>query len=56
MISQIALAVGVMAVGVCACAGYFWLSNKLLDLIFPERNRDVKAASRNLARRAMIRP
>ena len=56
MISQIALAVGVMAVGVCACAGYFWLSNMLLDLIFPARDRDVKAASRNLARRAMIRP
>ncbi|OJU06312.1 alpha-glucoside ABC transporter permease [Metarhizobium album] len=56
MVGQIVSAVGVMIVGVLACIAYFWLSNKLLDMIFPVRDGDVMAASRSLRRRAIVRP
>ncbi len=56
MFEQIVSAVGVMVAGVLACIAYFWLSNKLLDLVFPVRDGDVMAASRSLRRRAIVRP
>ena len=56
MVEQIVSAVGVMVVGVLVCIAYFWLSNKLLDMIFPVRDGDVMAASRSLRRRAIVRP
>ncbi|CAN7214344.1 sugar ABC transporter permease [Rhizobium sp. LjRoot30] len=56
MVEQIVSAVGVMIVGVLVCVAYFWLSNKLLDMIFPVRDGDVMAASRSLRRRAIVRP
>ncbi|MCY1664678.1 carbohydrate ABC transporter permease [Rhizobium sp. SL86] len=56
MISQIVSAVGVMIVGVFACALYYWLSDKILNLALPVRDGDVTQASRNLNRRAVVRP
>ncbi len=56
MIAQIVSALGVVIVGVFACAAYYWLSDKALQFIFPVRDGDVIHASRNLNRRAAIRP
>jgi alpha-glucoside transport system permease protein len=57
MFSQIVSAVGAVLVGVLACAGYFWFSNKLLDRVLPAgEHDDVMKAARNLSRRAVIRP
>ena len=56
MVSQILSALGAVVIGVLVCAGYFLFSNKLLDMIFPDRGRDVTVAARNLRRRALIRP
>ncbi|MCO5733051.1 carbohydrate ABC transporter permease [Rhizobium sp. SSA_523] len=56
MVSQIVGAVGVMVVGVFACALYYWLSDRLLNLALPVRDGDVIQASRNLNRRAVVRP
>lgn len=56
MVSQIFSAFGAVIVGVLVCAGYFLLSNKLLDAVFPDRGKDVHIASINLQRRALIRP
>ncbi|PVE54335.1 carbohydrate ABC transporter permease [Rhizobium rhizogenes] len=56
MITQIISALGVVIVGVFACAAYYWLSDKALQFIFPVRDGDVIHASRNLNRRAAIRP
>ncbi len=56
MVSQIVMAVGVMVAGVFACALYYWLSDKALQLIFPVPEDNVRAASRNLNRRAVVRP
>lgn len=56
MITQIVSALGVVIVGVFACAAYYWLSDKALQFIFPVRDGDVIHASRNLNRRAAIRP
>ena len=56
MASQIISAVGVMVVGVFVCALYYWLSDKILQVIFPTPSGDIERASRNLNRRAVVRP
>ena len=56
MITQIVSALGVVIVGVFACAAYYWLSDKALQFIFPVRDGNVIHASRNLNRRAAVRP
>ncbi|KXG84638.1 carbohydrate ABC transporter permease [Agrobacterium bohemicum] len=56
MMTQIVSALGVMIVGVFACAAYYWLSDKALQFIFPLKDGDVIHASRNLNRRAAVRP
>lgn len=56
MAAQIIMAVGVMIAGVFACVAYYWLSDKLLQLALPVRDGDVIVASRNLNRRAVVRP
>ena len=56
MTGQIVSAVGVMIAGVFACAAYYWLSDKLLNAALPVRGADIFADSRNLNRRAVIRP
>ncbi|MFN7103032.1 MAG: carbohydrate ABC transporter permease [Pseudorhizobium sp.] len=56
MASQIISAVGVMVVGVFACALYYWLSDKILQVVLPTPTGNVQLASRNLNRRAVIRP
>lgn len=56
MITQIVSALGVVIVGVFACAAYYWLSDKALQFIFPVKDGDVIHASRNLNRRAAVRP
>ena len=56
MASQIVSAFGAVIVGVFACALYYWLSDKLLQVLFPVREGDVRAASVNLNRRAVVRP
>ncbi|QCI98676.1 carbohydrate ABC transporter permease [Agrobacterium larrymoorei] len=56
MITQIVSALGVVIVGVFACAAYYWLSDKALQFIFPVRDGDVIHASRNLNKRAAVRP
>jgi alpha-glucoside transport system permease protein len=43
----------VMVLGVAACAGYFWSSNKLLDTIYPASGANIAA---NLTRANAIRP
>ena len=55
MTEQILSALIAIVVGVAACGGYFWASNALLDLALPVGG-DVARASRNLNRRALIRP
>ena len=56
MASQIVSAVGVMIAGVFACALYYWLSDKLLQVVFPTPTGNIRIASRNLNRRAVVRP
>ncbi|MBB3443005.1 sugar ABC transporter permease [Rhizobium sp. BK379] len=56
MLSQIVSALGVVVVAVFACSAYFFFSNKILDLALPVKDGDIRQASRNLNRRAMIRP
>lgn len=56
MAGQIVSAVGIMIAGVFACAAYYWLSDRLLNMALPVRGRDILTASRNLNRRAVIRP
>jgi alpha-glucoside transport system permease protein len=56
MTAQIVSAIGAMVAGVFACAAYYWLSDKLLTVIFPLREGDVLQASRSLNRRAAVRP
>ncbi|MBB3964658.1 MULTISPECIES: sugar ABC transporter permease [Rhizobium] len=56
MLSQLVSALGVVVVAVFACAAYFYFSNKFLDMALPVRDGDITAASRNLNRRAVIRP
>ncbi|MCW0980346.1 sugar ABC transporter permease [Agrobacterium sp. BT-220-3] len=56
MAQQLVSAIGVMVAGVFACAAYYWLSDKVLQAIFPVRSGDVLEASRNLNRRAAVRP
>src|SRR3546814_19460037 len=56
MASQIGSAVGVMIVGVFVCALYYWLSDKLLQVIFPTPAGNIRVVSRNLHRRAVVRP
>ncbi|MEA3536023.1 sugar ABC transporter permease [Rhizobium sp. CC-YZS058] len=53
---QLALAVVTMAAGVLACAAYFYVTNLILDLIFPSKGRSGAAASRNLRITNAIRP
>jgi alpha-glucoside transport system permease protein len=56
VIAQIVSAIGVMIVGVFACAAYYWLSDKFLQVLFPVGAKNVIDASRNLNRRAAVRP
>ncbi|MBP1842175.1 alpha-glucoside transport system permease protein [Rhizobium petrolearium] len=56
MVSQIVSAVGVVIAGVFACALYYWLSDKLLQIVFPVPKENVRTASVNLNRRAVVRP
>ncbi|MFP5076308.1 carbohydrate ABC transporter permease [Rhizobium sp. YIM 134829] len=53
---QLALAVVTMAAGVLACAAYFYLTNLILDLVFPSKGRTGPTASRNLRITNAIRP
>jgi len=45
--------IAVMVLGVAACAGYFWGSNRMLDAIYPARGTHV---AENLTRANAIRP
>jgi alpha-glucoside transport system permease protein len=56
MASQIVQAFGAVIAGVFACALYYWLSDRLLQLAFPVRVGDTKRASANLRAHAAIRP
>ncbi|MBB4505838.1 carbohydrate ABC transporter permease [Rhizobium johnstonii] len=56
MLSQIVSALSVVVVAVVACSAYFYFSNKILDLVLPVKDGDIRAASRNLNRRALVRP
>jgi alpha-glucoside transport system permease protein len=56
MAGQLVSAVGVMVAGVFACAAYYWLSDRFLSVIFPVGQKDIVSASRNLNRRAAVRP
>ncbi|MBB3389101.1 alpha-glucoside transport system permease protein [Rhizobium sp. BK275] len=56
MLLQIVSALGVVVAAVFACSAYFFFSNKILDLALPVKDGDIRQASRNLNRRAMIRP
>ncbi|MBB6220278.1 carbohydrate ABC transporter permease [Rhizobium leguminosarum] len=56
MLLQIVSALGVVVVAVVACSAYFFFSNKILDLALPVKDGDIRAASRNLNRRALVRP
>ncbi|MDE1159684.1 MAG: sugar ABC transporter permease [Neorhizobium sp.] len=56
MISQVVSAIGVVVVGVFCCALYYWLSEKLLQLVFPVGQGVAQGVSVNLRRRAAIRP
>ena len=55
MTEQIVSALIAIVIGVGLCGGYFGASNMLLDLALPASG-DVARASRNLNRRAVIRP
>lgn len=46
----------IMAVGIAACAGYFVLSNWLLDIIFPSKHTTPEQASKNIRRATALRP
>jgi alpha-glucoside transport system permease protein len=46
----------VMALGVSGCALYFWLSNWVLDAIFPSKGADRQKAGDNIRRANQIRP
>ena len=56
MAAQIVSAVGVMVAGVFVCVLYYWISEKILQLVLPTPGDDVARASRNLNRRAVVRP
>ncbi|SFB09793.1 alpha-glucoside transport system permease protein [Rhizobium sp. NFR07] len=56
MASQIITAFGAVIAGVFACALYYWLSDKLLQVAFPVRVGDPRRASSNLRAHAVIRP
>ena len=56
MLLQIVSALGVVVGAVIACSAYFYFSNKILDLALPVKDGDIRAASRNLNRRALVRP
>jgi alpha-glucoside transport system permease protein len=56
MASQIVTAFGAVIAGVFACALYYWLSDKLLQIAFPVRVGDARRASANLKAHATIRP
>ncbi|MEZ5779716.1 MAG: sugar ABC transporter permease [Paracoccaceae bacterium] len=45
-----------IAIGIAGAGMYFWGSNWILDRVFPARTADSAAASRNIARAALIRP
>ncbi|OLP55114.1 alpha-glucoside ABC transporter permease [Rhizobium rhizosphaerae] len=53
---QLFMAIVTMAAGVLACAAYFFVSNWLLDQIFPSRGRVGAEASRNMRIANQIRP
>ena len=53
---QLAGAFVTMTLGVLACAGYFYGSNALLDVIFPSKNRPPEVVARNLRVVNQVRP
>lgn len=53
---QLAVAFVTMTLGVLACAGYFYGSNALLDVIFPSKNRSPEVVARNLRIVNQVRP
>ncbi|MCC4274394.1 MAG: alpha-glucoside ABC transporter permease [Marinomonas sp.] len=53
---QLAVAFVTMTLGVLACAGYFYGSNALLDVIFPSKNRPPEVVARNLRIVNQVRP
>ncbi|OLP58149.1 alpha-glucoside ABC transporter permease [Xaviernesmea oryzae] len=53
---QLFMAIVTMAAGVFACAAYFFLTNWLLDRIFPSRGVSSARASRNMRIANQIRP
>lgn len=56
MASQIVSAFGAVIAGVFACALYYWLSDKLLQIAFPVRGGDTSRISNNLKVHAVVRP
>ena len=50
---QLFMAGGTVVIGVFGCVAYFFLSNMILDAVWPPRGPD---AGRNILRAAMIRP
>jgi alpha-glucoside transport system permease protein len=53
---QLIWALGTVVIGVAGCAGYFYLSNWILDAILPARGPDPSQAGRNINRANVIRP
>ncbi|OYX45646.1 MAG: alpha-glucoside ABC transporter permease [Rhodobacterales bacterium 32-67-9] len=53
---QLWTALFTIVAGIAGAALYFWGSNWLLDRVFPAHAGDRSAASRNIARAALIRP
>ncbi|MBJ7551118.1 carbohydrate ABC transporter permease [Marinomonas ostreistagni] len=53
---QLAVAFLTMTLGVLTCAGYFYGSNALLDVIFPSKNRPPEVVARNLRIVNQVRP
>jgi len=54
--AQLASALLIMLIGVLACAAYFYVSNLLLDIIFPSKNKPAVTISKNIQRANVIRP
>ena len=53
---QLASALIIMIIGVSACAAYFYGSNKLLDSLFPSKNKPAHIIAKNIHIANVIRP
>ncbi|TPE52253.1 carbohydrate ABC transporter permease [Amaricoccus solimangrovi] len=53
---QLFWALGTVVIGVVGCAGYFYVSNLVLDTLLPGRGPDPVRAGRNINRANLIRP